>query len=78
MYYSEDVYIYLQKIDRYTLALFTDLYGTNAEKCTDEQVVAYVNEVGLMCAKYIFRTDVARRYGLTAEESAENRALRRP
>lgn len=76
MYYSEDVYIYLQKIDRYTLALFTDLYGTNAEKCTDEQVMAYVNEVGLMCAKYIFRTDVAPDgTALTAEESAENRAL---
>jgi len=76
MYYSEDVYTYLQKIDRYTLALFTDLYGESGEKCTDEQVMAYVDEAGLMCAKYIFRAGTAPDgTALTADAKAENQAL---
>jgi hypothetical protein len=76
MYYSEDVYTYLQKIDRYTLALFTELYGESGEKCTDEQVVAYVEEAGLMCAKYIFRAGTAPDgTALSADEKDENRAL---
>lgn len=76
MYYSEDVYAYLQEIDRYTLALFTDLYGESGEKCTDEQVMAYVDEAGLMCAKYIFLASTAPDgTALPADEQAANRAL---
>lgn len=76
MYYSEDVYTYLQKIDRYTLALFTDLYGENGEKCTDEQVMTYAEKAGLMCATYIFRAGTAPDgTKLSADMWAENRAL---
>ncbi|MCE5254360.1 MAG: hypothetical protein LLG45_09190 [Actinomycetia bacterium] len=76
MYYSEDVYKYVQKLDYLTLYLFNDLYGQDGEKCTDEQVSAYVDEVGLKCATYIFLPDTGDDGAeLSAEDKAANRAL---
>lgn len=54
MYVSEEVFQYLSKIDYLGNYLFQELYGANGEKCTDDEVQAYVKDQGLGCIKYIF------------------------
>jgi hypothetical protein len=54
MYASEKVFNYLTKIDYLTKYVFKYFYGANGEKCSSEDVSAYVKEKSYMCAKYIF------------------------
>lgn len=55
-YVSEDVYTYLLKMGYLSDHVFAELYGAKGEKCTDEDVAAYVAEQGLMRARYVFRS----------------------
>ena len=57
MYMSEQVYNYLMKIEYLSKQMLEFLYGENSERCSDEDIFAYVREKGFMCAKYIFLTD---------------------
>lgn len=54
MYISEGVFNYLTRIDYLGNYLFENLYGTKGEKCTNREVLEYVDKEGYMCAKYIF------------------------
>jgi hypothetical protein len=51
---SEKVYNYLTKIDYLGNYIFEYLYGANGEKCSDKDILAYIEKEGYMCAKYIF------------------------
>jgi hypothetical protein len=75
-YGSEDVFDYLTKVDYLSIHLFGELYGVNGEKCSDDDVSAYVTDVGFMCAGYIFLSSTDDDGDeLSAEQKAENRDL---
>lgn len=76
MYMSEEVFNYLTEIDYLGNDLFTHFYGENGEKFTDREVSAYVEEGGVKCAKYIFRSNLDTDGNpLPAEKQAENTRL---
>jgi len=76
MYVSEEVLNYLTKIDYLGNYMFKYFYGSNGEKCPDEEVSAYVEKTGYRCAKYIFLSNTdSNGKELSAEESAENYKL---
>jgi hypothetical protein len=76
MYVSEEVFNYLTKIDYLGKYLFESFYGANGEKCSDEDVSAYVKEKGIMCAKYIFLSNTdSDGNELSAEKRAKNYKL---
>jgi hypothetical protein len=73
MYVSEEIFNYLKKIDYLGKYLFEYYYGAHGEKCSDEDVSAYVKKKGYMCAKYIFLSNAdADGNKLSAEERAKN------
>jgi hypothetical protein len=55
---SEEVFNYLTKIDYLGNYLFEYLYGDFAEKCSDEDILTYIEQEGYICAKYIFLSNV--------------------
>jgi hypothetical protein len=76
MYLSEEVFNYLTKIDYLGNYMFKHLYGAKGEKCTDEEVSAYVKKEGYMCAKYIFLSSTdAEGAALSPEKREENYKL---
>jgi hypothetical protein len=76
MYVSEQVFDYLTKIDYISKHLFKHLYGANGEKCTNEDISAFVKKKSFMCAKYIFLSNTdAGGNALRAEKRAENYKL---
>lgn len=76
MYVSEQVFDYLTKIDYVSKHLFKQLYGANGEKCTNEDISAFVKKKGFMCTKYIFLSNTDTRGDkLSAEKLAENQKL---
>lgn len=76
VYVSEEVFNYLTKIDYLAQYLFECLYGVKGEKCSDEDVSAYVRGKGYMCAKYIFLSNAdADGNELSAKERAEKYKL---
>lgn len=78
MYVSEQVYNYLTRIDYLATSLFEYYYGAKGEKCTDAEVWKYVRTNGLMCAKYIFRSNTgAGGRPLDSKRRAENKELLR-
>jgi len=73
MYVSEQVFDYLTQIDYISKHLFKYLYGAKGEKCTDEDISAFVKKKGFICAKYIFLSNTdARGNALSVEKLAEN------
>jgi hypothetical protein len=76
MYISEEVFNYLTRIDHLGNYLFEHFYGKNGELFTDREVSKHIEEGGLMCAKYIFRSNLdADGNPLPAERQAENARL---
>lgn len=76
MYVSEQVFDYLTQIDYISKHLFKYLYGAKGEKCTDEDISAFVKKKGFMCAKYIFLSNTdARGNALSVEKRAGNQKL---
>jgi len=76
MYVSEEVFEYLTKIDYLGNYLFERLYGAKGEKCTDEEISAYVRKQGFMCSKYIFLSNTdSDGKELSEEKLAENQKL---
>jgi hypothetical protein len=76
MYITEDVFNYLTKLDYLGDYMFKHFYGANGEKCTDEEVSAFVESQGLRCAKYIFLSNTdADGKAFSAEKQAENYSL---
>jgi hypothetical protein len=76
MYVTEDVFNYLTRIDYLGDYLFKSLYGASGEKCSDEEVMTFVEKQGFGCAKYIFLSNTdADGNNLGAEKQAENNRL---
>jgi hypothetical protein len=76
MYFSEDVFNYLSKIDYLGNYMFQYFYGSNGEKCSDQDVYACVEKQGYKCAKYIFLSNTdSDGKELKAEECEENYKL---
>jgi hypothetical protein len=76
MYMSEEVFNYLTRIDHLGNYLFEHFYGQNGENFTDREVSKHIEEGGLMCAKYIFRSNLdGDGNPLPAERQAENTRL---
>jgi hypothetical protein len=76
MYVTEQVFDYLTKIDYISKHLFKYLYGANGEKCTNEDISAFVKKKGFICAKYVFLSNKdARGNALSAEKRTENYRL---
>jgi hypothetical protein len=76
MYITEDVFNYLTRIDCLGDYMFKHFYGANGEKCTDEEVSAFIKKEGLQCAKYIFFSNTdADGKALSEENQAENYSI---
>ena len=76
MYVSEKVFNYLTRIDYLSNYLFKHLYGEKGEKCTNEDIAAYVKEKGYIGAKYIFLSaNEPNGDALSAEKIAEKKKL---
>lgn len=70
LYRSEEAYQRAAMANYINLQHYTDTYGANGEKVSDEQALAYLEENGYLCANHILLATVDLQTGEALEESA--------
>lgn len=72
MYMNMDIYRGMTESNLYYTRNMIDLYGENAEKITDEEAIAYLEENGYISANHILLMTADTSTGETVDEDTEN------